>query len=215
MRDARLPADLAVGDILATPVTGAYGHSMASNYNKVRRPPVLFVRNGQVRTVVRYTRGGATPGRPTSGSAVPLSDPHARAARLTGLAAGATYAVAIWTRDRAGHYSSAAATRFTTPRTDPVPTGTVQGTVTDAAAHPLAGVAVWAASGAFGDETRAATTGAGGHYSFAAPSACTRLSTLSSTPFTNAGDLSVLNSLASSTASFTAIFGAVRPEVIS
>ena len=34
----RLPADLAVGDILATPVTGAYGHSMASNYNKVPRP---------------------------------------------------------------------------------------------------------------------------------------------------------------------------------
>ena len=44
--DARLPADLAVGDILATPVTGAYGHSMASNYNKVGRPPVVFVRDG-------------------------------------------------------------------------------------------------------------------------------------------------------------------------
>ncbi|HEV2360766.1 MAG TPA: diaminopimelate decarboxylase, partial [Acidimicrobiales bacterium] len=34
VEDARLPADLAVGDILATPVTGAYGHSMASNYNR-------------------------------------------------------------------------------------------------------------------------------------------------------------------------------------
>ncbi len=32
--DARLPADLAVGDIVATPVTGAYGYSMASNYEQ-------------------------------------------------------------------------------------------------------------------------------------------------------------------------------------
>jgi len=53
VRDARLPADLAVGDILATPVTGAYGHSMASNYNKVGRPPVVFVRDGEARVVVR------------------------------------------------------------------------------------------------------------------------------------------------------------------
>jgi diaminopimelate decarboxylase len=53
VRDAHLPADLAVGDILATPVTGAYGHSMASNYNKVGRPPVVFVRDGEARTVVR------------------------------------------------------------------------------------------------------------------------------------------------------------------
>ena len=53
VRDASLPADVAVGDILATPVTGAYGHSMASNYNKVGRPPVVFVRHGLARTVVR------------------------------------------------------------------------------------------------------------------------------------------------------------------
>ena len=53
VRDAHLPADLVVGDVLATPVTGAYGHSMASNYNKVPRPPVLFVRDGDVRVVVR------------------------------------------------------------------------------------------------------------------------------------------------------------------
>ena len=43
VRDATLPADLAVGDVLCTPVTGAYGHSMASNYNKVPRPAVVFV----------------------------------------------------------------------------------------------------------------------------------------------------------------------------
>ncbi len=53
VRDASVPADLAVGDILATPVTGAYGHSMASNYNKVCRPPVVFVANGAARIVVR------------------------------------------------------------------------------------------------------------------------------------------------------------------
>ncbi|MDP8974977.1 MAG: diaminopimelate decarboxylase [Actinomycetota bacterium] len=53
VRDACLPADLVVGDILATPVTGAYGHSMASNYNKVPRAPVIFVRDGRARVVVR------------------------------------------------------------------------------------------------------------------------------------------------------------------
>jgi len=48
-----VPDDLAVGDILATPVTGAYGHSMASTYNKVPRPPVVFVADGAPRPVVR------------------------------------------------------------------------------------------------------------------------------------------------------------------
>ena len=38
-----LPDDIAVGDVLATPVTGAYAHSMASNYNLVPRPAVVFV----------------------------------------------------------------------------------------------------------------------------------------------------------------------------
>ncbi|HEY7938721.1 MAG TPA: diaminopimelate decarboxylase, partial [Acidimicrobiales bacterium] len=53
VRDARLPAGLAVGDLLATPVTGAYGHSMGSNYNKVTRPAVVFVAGGDARLVVR------------------------------------------------------------------------------------------------------------------------------------------------------------------
>ena len=51
--DAALPRDVKVSDLLATPVTGAYGHSMASNYNKLTRPPVLFVRDGAARLVVR------------------------------------------------------------------------------------------------------------------------------------------------------------------
>lgn len=48
-----LPADVQVGDIVATPVTGAYGHSMGSNYNKVLRPAVVFVAGGASRLVVR------------------------------------------------------------------------------------------------------------------------------------------------------------------
>ena len=51
--DAQLPADTAVGDVLCTPVTGAYGHTMASNYNKVPRPAVVFVLDGRARLVVR------------------------------------------------------------------------------------------------------------------------------------------------------------------
>jgi len=53
VRDARVPADLAVGDLLATPVTGAYGHSMGSGYNKVTRAAVVFVADGDARLVVR------------------------------------------------------------------------------------------------------------------------------------------------------------------
>ena len=53
VRDAVVPSDLVVGDILATPVTGAYGHSMGSNYNKVTRPAVVFVADGKARVVVR------------------------------------------------------------------------------------------------------------------------------------------------------------------
>ncbi len=51
--DARLPSDLVVGDVLATPVTGAYGFAMSSNYNQVLRPPVVFVSEGRTRVVVR------------------------------------------------------------------------------------------------------------------------------------------------------------------
>jgi diaminopimelate decarboxylase len=51
--DAFVPDDLQVGDVLATPVTGAYGYSMASNYNKVPRPAVVFVSDGTARVAVR------------------------------------------------------------------------------------------------------------------------------------------------------------------
>lgn len=51
--DGNLPPDVVVGDLLVTPVTGAYGYSMASNYNKVPRPAVVFVADGEVREVIR------------------------------------------------------------------------------------------------------------------------------------------------------------------
>jgi diaminopimelate decarboxylase len=51
--DARIPEQVDIGDYLATPVTGAYGHSMGSNYNMVRRPAVVFVMDGLARLVVR------------------------------------------------------------------------------------------------------------------------------------------------------------------
>ena len=53
VRDALVPEDTGVDDVLCTPVTGAYGYSMASNYNKVPRPAVTFVNDGSVRVVVR------------------------------------------------------------------------------------------------------------------------------------------------------------------
>ena len=43
VRDAFLPADLAPGDLIAVPATGAYCRSMASNYNHALRPPVVAV----------------------------------------------------------------------------------------------------------------------------------------------------------------------------
>ena len=51
--EGQFPSDIAVDDLIATPVTGAYGHSMASNYNKVPRPAVVFVANGASRLVIR------------------------------------------------------------------------------------------------------------------------------------------------------------------
>ena len=52
VRDVELP-DPRPGDLLVTPVTGAYGHAMANNYNGVPRPPVIFCSGGDARAVVR------------------------------------------------------------------------------------------------------------------------------------------------------------------
>jgi diaminopimelate decarboxylase len=53
VKDEFLPADIKAGDLLAVPGTGAYCRSMASNYNHVPRPPVVAVRDGQARVIVR------------------------------------------------------------------------------------------------------------------------------------------------------------------
>jgi diaminopimelate decarboxylase len=53
IRDIQIPSDIAPGDLLATPATGAYGRSMASNYNHVPRPPVVAIKNGKARVIVR------------------------------------------------------------------------------------------------------------------------------------------------------------------
>lgn len=53
IRDINLPADIEPGDLLATPATGAYGRSMASNYNHVPRPPVVAIKDGKARVIVR------------------------------------------------------------------------------------------------------------------------------------------------------------------
>ena len=48
-----LDLDIAPGDLVAVPAAGAYSRSMASNYNHVPRPPVVAVRDGELRTIVR------------------------------------------------------------------------------------------------------------------------------------------------------------------
>lgn len=52
IKETGLP-DPRPGDILITPCTGAYGYSMASNYNGQTRPAVVFVKNGRARVVIR------------------------------------------------------------------------------------------------------------------------------------------------------------------
>ena len=53
VHDVPLPGDLAPGDLVAVPASGAYHRSMASNYNHVPRPPVVVVRAGSARVIVR------------------------------------------------------------------------------------------------------------------------------------------------------------------
>ncbi|WP_433762440.1 hypothetical protein [Nocardia sp. CA-135398] len=51
--DIQLAADLRPGEVLAVPCTGAYHHSLASSYNSVGRPPVIAVRDGRARQLIR------------------------------------------------------------------------------------------------------------------------------------------------------------------
>ncbi len=53
VRDVELPADIARGDLLAVPATGAYGRVMANNYNAALRPAVVSVRDGEATVHIR------------------------------------------------------------------------------------------------------------------------------------------------------------------
>jgi diaminopimelate decarboxylase len=55
--DALLPSDIRPGDLLAVPCTGASHHVLASNYNLQARPPVIAVRDGRARPVIRRETG--------------------------------------------------------------------------------------------------------------------------------------------------------------
>jgi diaminopimelate decarboxylase len=48
-----LPASVALGDVVSTPVTGAYGYGMASNYNMLTRPAIVWVADGKAELIVR------------------------------------------------------------------------------------------------------------------------------------------------------------------
>ena len=53
IKNVALSANLGPGDVLAVPATGAYGRSMASNYNMLTKPGVLAVRDGKARWIIR------------------------------------------------------------------------------------------------------------------------------------------------------------------
>jgi len=53
IRDVHLPDDIAIGDLLVIPATGAYTYSMANNYNRIPRPPIVMVSEGQAAEIVR------------------------------------------------------------------------------------------------------------------------------------------------------------------
>lgn len=53
IKDIDMPADIAPGDLLATPATGAYGRSMATNYNHITRPPVVAIKDAKARVILR------------------------------------------------------------------------------------------------------------------------------------------------------------------
>ena len=51
--DEYLPADITPGDLVAVPGTGAYCRALSSQYNHTPRPPVIAVKDGQARVIVR------------------------------------------------------------------------------------------------------------------------------------------------------------------
>jgi diaminopimelate decarboxylase len=52
IKDVHLPEDVAAGDLLCIPATGAYTYSMANNYNRIARPPIVMVADGRATVIV-------------------------------------------------------------------------------------------------------------------------------------------------------------------
>ena len=106
-RDVRCPPSTRPGDLLVVPGTGAYNHSMASNYNLVGRPPVVAVRDGAARLLIRRETGATCRGA-TSLVITQLAVPAVRPPE------GAVRRSAVHTRPRrrcAGHVRRAIWTR--------------------------------------------------------------------------------------------------------
>jgi diaminopimelate decarboxylase len=72
-RDVTLPADVHPGDLLAVACTGAYQHCMASNYTMVTRPPIIAVRHGVTRELVRRETTADLLGRDLGWSGFPVT----------------------------------------------------------------------------------------------------------------------------------------------
>ncbi len=53
IKDVHLPEDVAVGDLLCIPATGAYTYAMANNYNRIARPPIVLLDDGKATEIVR------------------------------------------------------------------------------------------------------------------------------------------------------------------
>ncbi len=53
VRDVFLPSDIAIGDLIGVPASGAYSRAMASNYNYITRPPVVSVLDGKAKVLLR------------------------------------------------------------------------------------------------------------------------------------------------------------------
>ena len=53
IRDVFLPSDVAIGDLIAVPGSGAYARSMASNYNQIPKPPVVSAKDGDTSVMLR------------------------------------------------------------------------------------------------------------------------------------------------------------------
>jgi protocatechuate 3,4-dioxygenase beta subunit len=94
--------------------------------------------------IVRYARSATAPATPTSGNGAAPSSAKATTVQLPALTPGAQYSVSLWAFDASHRYSTAATTRFST-QPAPATAGTVSGTVSEDAAHRLAGVTVSAA----------------------------------------------------------------------